>query len=96
MNEKEARLREQLEEEADAWVKKEFERRFKLARETMEKQGRETEHFLKTTGIDNTSRIASETQMSISYAKSELYKDVRFEADNWIEEEVAKRLQEED
>jgi predicted flap endonuclease-1-like 5' DNA nuclease len=58
----------------------------------MEKQGRETEHHLKMKGIEDTSRIASETQMSISYAKSELYKDVKFEAENWVEEELAKRL----
>ena len=72
MSKKEAELREQLEEEAKAWVKEEFARRFEIARETMLKQGQETEHFLKVTGINDTSRIASETQMSISYAKSEL------------------------
>jgi hypothetical protein len=92
MSDKESKLRKQLEEEAKAWVKEEFERRFKIARETMEKQGKETEHHLKMRGIEDTSRIASETQMSISYAKSELYKDVVFEAENWVEEELTRRL----
>ncbi len=94
MSEKEAMLREQLEEEAKAWVKEEFARRFVVARETMEKQGRETEEHLRKTGIKETGQIASETQMSISYAKTELFKDVQFEADNWVEEEVRKRLKE--
>ena len=88
----EDKLRAQLEEEAAVWVKEEFARRFEIARETMEKQGQETERHLKITGINDTSRIASETQMSISYAKSELLKDVRFEAENWVEEELKKRL----
>jgi DNA-binding helix-hairpin-helix protein with protein kinase domain len=92
MSEKEKRLREQLEEEARAWVKKEFERRFQIAKETMEKQGRESEAHLNMMGISDTSRIASETQMSISYAKSELMKDLQFEAENWVEEELKKRL----
>ncbi len=92
MSDEENKLRAQLEEEAEVWVKEEYARRFKIARETMEKQGQETEIYLKMTGIDNTSRIASETQMSISYAKSELLKDVKFEAENWVEEELKKRL----
>lgn len=92
MSEKEAKLREQLEEEAKVWVKEEFARRYQLARETMEKQGRETEEHLHKMGISDTSRIASETQMSISYAKSELMKDIQFEAENWVEEELKKRL----
>jgi predicted flap endonuclease-1-like 5' DNA nuclease len=94
MSDKEAKLREQLEEEAKVWVKEEFARRFTVARETMEKQGRETEEHLRNTGIKEKGQIASETQLSISYAKTELYKDVQFEADNWIEEEVRKRLKE--
>ena len=94
MTEKEAELRKQLEEEAKVWVKEEFTRRFAIAKETMEKQGRETEEHLRQKGIKETGRIASETQMSISYAKSELYKDVQFEADNWVEEELKKRLNE--
>jgi hypothetical protein len=92
MSDKESKIREQLEEEAKAWVKEEYARRYQAARETMEKQGRETEEYLKITGINDTSRIASETQMSISYAKSELLKDVRFEAENWVEEELKRRL----
>lgn len=92
MSEEEAKLREQLEEEAKVWVKEEFARRFELARATMEKQGRETEEHLHQMGISDTSRIASETQLSISYAKSELMKDVQFEADQWVEEELKKRL----
>lgn len=92
MSDKEAKLREQLEEEAKAWVKEEFARRFQIARETMEKQGRETEEYLRRTGVSDTSNIASETQMSIAGAKSELVLDVRFEADNWVEEELKKRL----
>ncbi len=92
MSDKEAKLREQLEEEAKAWVKEEFARRFQVARETMEKQGRETVEHMRKTGLKDTGRIASETQLSISYAKSELFKDVQFEADNWVEEELKKRL----
>ena len=95
MSDKEAKLREQLEEEAKVWVKKEFARRFTIARETMEKQGRETEEHLRKTGINDTGQIAMETQMSISNAKSELLKDVQFEADNWVEEELKNRLKEE-
>jgi hypothetical protein len=94
MSAKETKLREQLEEEAKKWVKEEFARRFQIARETMEKQGRETEEHLHKTGISDTSRIASETQLSISYAKSELFKDVQFEADNWVEEELKRRMKE--
>jgi len=92
MSDREAKIREQLEEEAKVWVDEEFARRFTIARETMEKQGRENEEHLRSTGISDTSRIASETQMSISFAKSELYKDVQFEAENWVEEELKKRL----
>jgi len=95
MTDKEAKLREQLEEEAKAWVKEEFARRFSIARETMEKHGRETEEHLRQKGIKETGQIASQTQMSISYAKSELIKDVQFEADNWVEEELKKRLNKE-
>ncbi len=94
MSDKEAKLREQLEEEAKVRVKEEFARRFTVARETMERQGRESEEYIRKTGIKETGQIASETQLSISYAKTELYKDVQFEADNWIEEEVKKRLKE--
>lgn len=94
MTDREAKIREELEEEAKAWVQKEFARRFEIARETMEKQGRESEEHLRSLGHENTSRIASETQMSISYARSELMKDVQFEADNWVEEELKKRLKE--
>ena len=94
MSGKETKLREQVEEEAKAWVKEEFARRFQIARETMEKQGRETEEHLRKTGIDDRGRIASETQLSISYAKSELFKDVQFEADNWVEEELKRRMKE--
>lgn len=92
MPDEEDKLRAQLEEEAEVWVKEEFTRRFKIAKETMEKQGQETERYLKITGINDTSRIASETQMSISYARSELLRDVKFEAENWVEEELKKRL----
>ena len=95
MPDKETNLREQLEDEAKIWVKEEFARRLQIARETMEKQGRESEEYLKATGVNDTSRIASETQMSISYAKSELIKDVQFEADNWVEEELKERLKKE-
>jgi len=95
MTEEETELREQLEEEAKVWVKEEFARRFTIARETLEKQSRESEEFIRKSGITEPSSIASETQLSLSYAKSELYKDVQFEADNWIEEEVKKRLKQE-
>jgi len=95
MTDKETKLREQLEEEAKVWVKKEFERRMAIARETMEKSGRETEEHLRQKGIKETGQIASQTQMSISYAKSELIMDVQFEADNWVEEELKKRLNKE-
>ena len=94
MSDREAKLRAQLEEEAKAWVKEEFARRYQLARETMEKQGRETEEHLRMMGIGDTSRIARETQMSLTYAKSEMLRDVQFEADQWVEEELKKRLKE--
>jgi len=92
MSDKEAKLREQLEAEAKVWVKEEFARRYQIARETMERQGRESEEHLLKMGVTEPSRIASETQLSISYAKSELYKEVQFEADNWVEEELKNRL----
>jgi hypothetical protein len=95
MSDREAEHRKQLEEEAGAWVKKEYERRFACARETLEQQGRESEHHLKMMGINDTSRIASETQMSISHARTEILKDVQFEADNWVEAELKKRLEKE-
>ena len=93
MSEKEKKLREQLEEEALVWVKEESARRYQIARETLEQQGRESEEHMRKMGIKETGTIASETQLSISYAKSELFKEVRFEADRWIEEEVKKRLE---
>ncbi len=93
MSDKEIEIREQLEEEVKAWVKEESMRRYQIARETLEKQGRESEEHMRNTGVKETGTIASETQLSISYAKSELYKEVRFEADNWIEEEVKTRLE---
>ena len=93
MSDKEIKLREQLEEEVKVWVKEESMRRYKVARETLEKQGRESEEHMRNTGVKETGTLASETQLSISYAKSELYKEVRFEADRWIEEEVKKRME---
>lgn len=92
MSDEEKKLREQLEEEAKEWVQREFARRYKAARETLEKQAKESEHHLHMMGINDTSRIASETQLSISMAKSELMSDVKFEADQWVEEELKKRL----
>ena len=94
MSDKRAKILEELEEEAKAWVKEEFERRYRLAKETMEKQGKETEEHLKAMGVYDSGKIASQTQMSISYAKSEIYKDVQFEADNWVISELEKRLKE--
>ncbi|MDF1525161.1 MAG: hypothetical protein RRA15_08460 [bacterium] len=92
MSDKEKKLREQLEEEALVWVKEESARRYQTARETLERQGRESEEHMRHLGVKETGTIASETQLSISYAKSELYKEVRFEADQWIEDEVIKRM----
>jgi len=92
MSDKEVKLREQLEEEALVWVKEESLRRYQVARETLERQGRESEEHMRNMGVKETGTIASETQLSISYAKSELYKEVRFEADRWIEDEVMKRM----
>ena len=92
MTEEEVKLREQLEEEAKVWVKEEIARRFQVAKETLEQQARESEAYIVKAGITEPSKIASETQLSISYARSELGKDVRFEADKWVEEEVMKRL----
>lgn len=95
MSDKRAEILKELEEEAKAWVKEEFARRYSIARETLEKQGKETEEHLKSIGVHDSGKIASQTQMSISYAKSEMYKDVQFEADNWIISELEKRLKEE-
>lgn len=95
MSDKREKILKQLEEEAKVWVNEEFARRFQIARETMEKQGKETEEHLKARGISDPGMIARQTQMSISGAKSELYKDVQFEADNWIISELEKRLKEE-
>ena len=92
MSDKEIEIREQLEEEVKIWVKEESMRRYQVARETLEKQGRESEEHMRNIGVKETGTIGSETQLSISYAKSELYKEVRFEADGWIEEEVMKRM----
>jgi hypothetical protein len=33
--------------------------------------------------------------MSISHARTEILKDVQFEADNWVEAELKKRLEKE-
>lgn len=95
MSDREAELRKQLEEEAQEWVKREHDRQYRIARETLEQQGRESEHHLKLSGINDTSRIASETQMSISHARAEILKDLQFEAENWVEVELKKRLEEE-
>ena len=92
MSDKEVEIREQLEEEVKSWVKEESMRRYQIARETLDKQGRESEEHMRNIGVKETGTIASETQLSISYAKSELYKEVQFEADRWIEEEVTKRM----
>ena len=92
MSDNREKILEQLEEEAKAWVKEEFARRFTIAKETMEKQGKETEEHLRAKGINDGGKIASQTQMSIAGAKSELYKDVQFEADNWVIQELEKRL----
>ena len=96
MSDKEVKLREQLEDEVKDWVKEESLRRYRIARETLERQARESEEHMRNTGVKEKGTIASETQLSISYAKSELSKEVRFEADGWIEEEVVKRMKEED
>ena len=96
MSDRREKILEQLEEEAKVWVKEEYARRFAAARETMEKQQKETEEHLRTLGISDVGRIASETQMSISVARSEMYKDIQFEADNWVINELEKRLKEEE
>ena len=92
MSDDREKILEQLEEEVKAWVKEEFARRYQIARETLEKQGKESQEHLKALGITDPGKIASETQMSISYSKSELYKEVQFEADMWIVNELEKRL----
>ncbi|UCG39472.1 MAG: hypothetical protein JSV00_04415 [bacterium] len=95
MSEQEKRLRSQLEEEARAWVKEEYNRRFNLARESLEKQGRETIEHLKAMGNVTPGELsahAAHTQMCITVARSELLKEVEFEAENRVEEELKKRM----
>ena len=94
MSDERAKILEELEEEAKGWVKEEFTRRYAIAKDTLAKMGQETQEHVKALGITDPGKIASETQMSISYAKSELYKEVQFEADKWIIEELEKRLKE--
>lgn len=94
MSDDRAVILEQLEEEVKTWIKEEFARRYAIATKTMEQQGKETQDHLKTLGITDPGKIASETQMSISYAKSEIYKEVQFEADRWVVTELEKRLKE--
>lgn len=94
MSDERAKILEELEEEAKDWVKEEYARRYAIAKETVEKKGMETQQHLKVLGISDPGKIASETQLSISYARSEIYKEVQFEADKWIVEELEKRLKE--
>jgi F0F1-type ATP synthase membrane subunit b/b' len=96
MSDKREKILKQLEEEAKVWINEEYARRYKIAKETMEKQGKETEEHLKARGVSDPGMIARQTQMSISGARSELYKDVQFEADQWIIKELEKRLKEEE
>ena len=92
MNDEEKLLREELKEEAKVWIREEYARRFEKVRETLEKQAMETIEHMKSQGMKGEDEVAAETQMSVNYARSELLKEVEFEAFNWIEEEVKKRL----
>ena len=58
MSDREAQLRQQLEKEAEAWIKEEHARRYQKAKETLEQQCMESEKHLKATGISDTSNIA--------------------------------------
>jgi hypothetical protein len=92
MNDEEKLLHEELKEEANAWIREEYARRFEKVRETLEKQAMETIEHMKSRGVTGEAEVAAQTQRSIRYARSELLKEVEFEAFNWIEEEVKKRL----
>ena len=93
MTDEEELLRKQLKEEAKTWMKEEYAKRFQRIREALEKQARETTEFLESQGIAGTAEIASQTQMSIAFARSELWKEVEFESFTWIEKEVKNRLE---
>lgn len=92
MSKKEELLRKQLKEEAEIWIKEEYPRRFQSVREALEKQGRETVEFLARRGDSSTADIASQVQIGITYARSELWRELEREAADWVEKEVKKRL----
>ena len=92
MTDEEKQLREQIKEEMKPWMKEEYEKRLQKTKETIEQQGKETIEFLQKSGQGGEGEIATETQRSIGYARSELWKEVEFDAFHRVEEELKKRL----
>ena len=94
MSDREAKIRQELEEEAQTWIKEEFARRYQTVRDSIEKQGMETVEHLKSLEASQMeiSQHMAHMQTSMAYAKGEIMNDIKFEAENWVEEELKKRL----
>ena len=94
MTEEELKLRQQIKEEMKPWMKEEYAKRLQMAKETLEQQEKETIEFLQKSGQGGEGEIATETQRSLGYARTELWREIEFEAFHRVEEEFKKRLKE--
>lgn len=94
MTDEEKKLREQIKEEMKGWIKEEYHRRFEEAKKSLEQQGQENIEHVRKQGIGGEDEIAAQTQMSIGFARTEILKEVEFDAFHRVEEELKKRLKE--
>ena len=89
MSKLEEKILAQLEEEAKEWIKQEYHRRQKIVREEIEKQ---VAYVQEHEGHHSAGVVRSYHERAMGYAMKELRNEVEFEADQWIIEEMGKRL----
>jgi hypothetical protein len=90
MTKLEDKIRKELEEEAKEWIQEEYRRRQKLVREEIQKQVAYAEEH---EGSHGAAAVRSYHEKAMGYAMNELRNQLQFEADQWIIEEMGKRLE---
>ena len=80
---------EELEKEAKDWIGKEYRRRQEIVRKEIEKQ---VSYAQEHDGSQGASAVRAYHERAMAYAMSELRNEVEFEADQWIIEEMGKRV----
>jgi hypothetical protein len=90
MTKLEDKILEQLEKEAKEWIEKEYRKRQELVRQEVEKQ---VTYAQEHDGHHSAGVVRSYHERAMGYAMKELRNEVEFEADQWIIEEMGKRLE---